>query len=155
MVLKQLSMSYLEIMVMQKILIIRFRHLLVKKYLFSQDMNEFRNLAALNKERGRDHGLESWEYKKLCGIPLAKQVGSNPFTVFGNTITNTKILDELKNIYGTPENHIDLFAAGISESNDGEKVLGCTFGCILSKTFQAMGDGDRFYYENKDALSLA
>lgn len=74
--------------------------------------------------------------------------------MFSNTITNPKILDDLKNIYRTPENHIDLFAAGISESNDGNKLLGRTFGCILSKTFQALRDGDRFYYKN-DVLSLA
>ena len=75
--------------------------------------------------------------------------------MFSNTITNPKILDDLKNIYRTPENHIDLFAAGISESNDGNKLLGRTFGCILSKTFQALRDGDRFYYKNEDVLSLA
>ena len=75
--------------------------------------------------------------------------------MFSNTITNPKILDDLKNIYRTPENHIDLFTAGISESNDGNKLLGRTFGCILSKTFQALRDGDRFYYKNEDVLSLA
>ena len=113
-----------------------------KVFVLSGD-DGFRNLAALNIQRGRDHGLESYqEYRKLCGIPLAKQVSSNPFTVFSNTITNPKILDDLKNIYDSPENHIDLFAAGISESNDGGKLLGRTFGCILNKLFQALRDGD-------------
>ena len=122
------------------------------------DAEDFDNtfLASLNIQRGRDHGVESYhEHRKLCGIPLAKQVGSNPFTVFRNTITNPKILDDLKSIYRSPENHIDLFAAGISESNDGGKLLGHTFGCILSKTFQALRDGDRFYYEDEDVVSLA
>ena len=104
----------------------------------------FRNLAALKIQKGRDHGLESYqELRTLCGIFLAKHVGSNPFTVFRSTISNPKILDDLKNIYGTPESHIDLFAAGTSESNDGKKLRGRTFGCILSKTFQALRDGDR------------
>ena len=116
----------------------------------------FQNLLALNIQRGRDHGLQSYtEYRKLCGIPNAKPRGSNPFSIFRNTITNPEILRDLRRAYGTPNNHIDFFAAGISESNDGSKLLGRTFGCILSRTFQALRDGDRFYYENKRVVSLS
>ena len=115
----------------------------------------FQNLLALNIQRGRDHGLQSYtEYRKLCGIPNAKRRGSNPFSIFSNAITNPEILNDLQTTYGSPSNHVDLFAAGISETNDGAKLLGRTFGCILSRTFQELRDGDRFYYENKDVVSL-
>ena len=115
----------------------------------------FQNLLALNIQRGRDHGLQSYTaYRKLCGIPNARPRGSNPFSIFRNTITNPEILKDLQRTYGTPNNHIDFFAAGISETNDGSKLLGRTFGCILSRTFQELRDGDRFYYENKDVVSL-
>ena len=117
--------------------------------------DEFQNLVALNMQRGRDHGLQSYtEYRKLCGIPLAPQVGSNPFTRFSNTITNPQILEDLQRAYGTTDNHIDLFPAAISESPDGNKLLGRTFGCILSKSFDELRTGDRFYYENTDVVSL-
>ena len=114
----------------------------------------FQNLLALNIQRGRDHGLQSYtEYRKLCGIPNAKQRGSNPFSIFRNTITNPEILKDLRRTYGSPNNHIDFFATGISETNDGSKLLGRTFGCILSRTFQVLRDGDRFYCENEKVVS--
>ena len=115
----------------------------------------FQNLAAFNIQRGRDHGLASYlEYRRLCGLPNETQVGSNPFSIFRNTITNPAIIDALQRVYGSPDNHIDLFPAGISEANDGQGLLGRTFGCIMSRTFQALRDGDRFYYENKDIFSV-
>ena len=114
----------------------------------------FQNLLALNIQRGRDHGLQSYTaYRKLCGIPNARPRGSNPFSIFRNTITNPEILRDLRKAYGSPKNHIDFFAAAISETNDGSRLLGRTFGCILSRTFQALRDGDRFYYENKNVVT--
>ena len=115
----------------------------------------FQNLAALNIQRGRDHGLQNYtEYRDLCGIPLASQSGSNPFTKFSNTITNPKILEDLQSAYGNLDNHIDLFPAAIAESNDGDKLLGRTFGCILSRNFDEIRKGDRFYFENDKVFSL-
>ena len=46
-----------------------------------------------------------------------------------------------------------MFASGIQEANDGSKLHGRTFGCILSRTFQKLRDGDRFYHANKDVVS--
>ena len=118
----------------------------------------FQNLLALNIQRGRDHGLRSYtEYRRdVCGIPDAQVStrSTNPFNIFSNTITNSETLTRLRTAYGSPDNHIDLFAAAISEDNDGDKLLGRTFGCILAKTFEALREGDRFYYENGDIVTL-
>ena len=126
----------------------------IGRRLFSRPGNNaFQSLPALNIQRGRDHGLQSYtEYRKLCGIPLLPQIGSNPFTKFRNTITNPEILRDLQRAYGNID-HVDLFPAAISETNDGNKLLGRTFGCILSKTFQDLREGDRFYYENDGVVS--
>ena len=118
----------------------------------------FENLLALNIQRGRDHGLRSYsEYRRdVCGIPEARipRGSRNPFDIFKNTITNPQIRNDLWKAYGSPNNHLDLFALGISETNDGNRLLRRTFGCILRKTFQDLRDGDRFYYENTYVVTL-
>ena len=92
------------------------------------------------------------------GIPNVKvsrrAIERNSFNIFRNTITNGETR-RLQSAYGSPDNHIDLFAAAISEDNDGDKLLGLTFGCILVKTFEALREGDRFYYENGDIVTLS
>ena len=60
----------------------------------------------------------------------------------------------MQRAYGNPNNHIDLFAAGISKTNDGDKLLGRTFGCILDRTFRELREGDRFFYENGDVVTV-
>ena len=56
----------------------------------------FQNLLDLNIQRGRDNGLQSHTaYRKLRGIPNAKHRGSNPFSIFQNTISNPEILKDL------------------------------------------------------------
>ena len=52
---------------------------------------------------------------ELRGLPNEKQTGSNPFSIFRNTITNPAITDALEEVYGSPDSHIDLFPARISE----------------------------------------
>ena len=43
---------------------------------------------------------------------------------------------------------IDLFAGGISEKSLPDGQVGPTFACIIGRTFQALRQGDRFWYEN-------
>ena len=95
------------------------------------------------------------EYRReLCDIPDAR-VGprsTNPFDIFSNTITNPETRTRLLKSYGSPDNHIDLFPAAISEDNDGNKLLGRTFGCILAKTFEALREGDHSIMKMKMLL---
>ena len=100
----------------------------------------FQNLLALNIQRGRDHGLWSYtEYRQdVCGISDA-WVGPrsiNPFNIFSNTITNRETRRKLQTAYGSPDNHIDLFAAAISEDTMMTSYLVVPFGAFWQKSLK-------------------
>ena len=99
------------------------------------------DLASLNIQRGRDHGLPpylTWKRWALdqCGIE----------SDFSNELTKIHLLQT----YGTLET-VDLFVGGLSEEPLEGGLVGATFACIFARTFGAVRDGDRFYYENADA----
>ena len=114
----------------------------------------FQNLLALNIQRGRDHGLPSYgEYRKVCGIPDASP-SYNPFSIYSNEIKSVRTLERLRNTYGSPDNHVDLFVAGMAESVGSSEFLGPTFKCIFRKTLEKLRDGDRFFFQNKVQFSM-
>ena len=115
----------------------------------------FQNLLALNIQRGRDHGLPSYsEYRKVCGIPDASPSSYNPFSIYSNEIKNVRALERLRNTYGSPDNHVDLFVAGMAESVGSSEFLGPTFKCIFRKTLEKLRDGDRFFFQNKFQFAM-
>ena len=104
------------------------------------------DLAAVNIQRGRDHGLPAYvKFREACG--------GNPaysFADIADTVTDTQIT-RLTNVYGANGVHdIDLFAGGISERPQPGSVLGFTFTCIMTEQFRNSRVGDRFWYERDD-----
>ena len=98
------------------------------------------DLASLNIQRGRDHGLPpymTWKRwaKRQCGVS----------SDFSSDLTMIRLLQT----YGTLET-VDLWVGGLAEKPLPGGVLGATFACIFAKTFSAIRNGDRFYYENMD-----
>ncbi len=96
------------------------------------------DLASLNIQRGRDHGLPTylvWKQwaKRKCNIE----------SDFRNQLTQIRLLQT----YGSL-NNVDLFVGGLAEAPITGGVVGATFACIFAKTFLALRDGDRFYFEN-------
>ena len=101
------------------------------------------DLAALNIQRGRDHGLAPYTfYVKKCGLGKIKS-----WQDLALLIKDREALDELKQLYGHPDN-IDLFAGGMSERLVPGGRMGPTFRCIIADTMQKVRQGDRFWYEN-------
>ena len=118
------------------------------KHLFETEHTIGLNLASLNIQRGRDHGLSGYNtYRKLCGMKSAET-----FDDVSLEIKNVKYRDLLKELYGTPDK-VDLWVAGLAEDPLPDTAIGPTFHCILSKQFKNLRDGDRFYYEERDVFT--
>ena len=99
------------------------------------------DLASLNIQRGRDHGLPKYTIWKQwaereCGVS----------SDFQHPLTQARMMQ----VYGDMD-AIDLFVGGLAEIPLTNAKVGATFACIIAKTFAALRDGDRFFYENTDA----
>jgi len=103
------------------------------------------DLAALNIQRGRDHGLRPYnEYRAACNLKRA-----NDFDDLGKEI-NPDVIKRLRQVYDNVDD-IDLFTGGLSETPLQGALVGPTFACIIGIQFQKLKKCDRFWYENDDA----
>ena len=100
------------------------------------------DLASLNIQRGRDHGLPPYrKWERFCkrlfpGIPVSFQASDAK--------------KKLTAIYGADgyANGMDLWLGGLAEKVLPGGIIGPTFGCIFGITFSRLRDGDRFWYQN-------
>ncbi|XP_044733835.1 peroxidasin isoform X3 [Chrysoperla carnea] len=101
------------------------------------------DLAAMNIQRSRDHGIPGYlEYRAYCNLSKVET-----FDDLRNDIKDHNIRQILQNLYGHPGN-IDVWVGGILEDQlEGSKV-GPLFRCLLIEQFRRLRDGDRFWYEN-------
>jgi peroxidase len=106
------------------------------------------DLAALNIQRGRDHGLPSYNhYREWCGLSRARS-----FDGFRNEIQNAETRRTLQELYGHPDN-VDLWIGGMLEDVVSGARIGPTFMCIIVDQFKRTRQGDRFWYENGDVFT--
>uniref|UniRef100_A0A8C9ZPM8 Peroxidasin n=1 Tax=Sander lucioperca TaxID=283035 RepID=A0A8C9ZPM8_SANLU len=108
------------------------------------------DLAAMNIQRGRDHGIPPYnDYRTFCNLTSAQT-----FDDLRNEIKNPTVRDKLQRLYGSPLN-IDLFPALMAEDLVPGSRLGPTLMCLLATQFKRLQDGDRFWYENPGVFSPA
>ncbi len=98
------------------------------------------DLAALNIQRGRDHGLPSYNEARLA-------FGLSPALDFADLTSDPAIQDRLAAAYDSVE-EIDLWVGGLAEDHWRRAQVGRLFGTILKKQFGLLRDGDRFWYQN-------
>jgi len=98
------------------------------------------DLAAVNIERGRDHGLPSYNaVREALGLGRANSfldISSNPTTAA-----------RLASIYNSVDD-VDLWVGGISEDHVNGGLVGSLFSTIFTDQFTRARDGDRFFYLN-------
>ncbi|XP_072917938.1 peroxidasin homolog [Hemitrygon akajei] len=108
------------------------------------------DLAAMNIQRGRDHGIPPYnDYRVFCNLTSA-----HDFEDLKNEIKNPEIRKKLERLYGTPRN-IDLWPALMVEDLIPGTRVGPTLLCLLSTQFRRLREGDRFWYENPGVFTPA
>lgn len=113
--------------------------------LFERQNSPGSNLAALNIQRSRDHGLPGYNrFRKFCGLKIAKTIDDT-----ANEITSLKNRNILKHLYNDNPDLIELWVAGLAEAPMSGASVGPTFQCIIKDQFQRVRDGDRFFHEKK------
>lgn len=100
------------------------------------------DLASINIQRGRDHGIAPYrKWQKLC---------ENIFPRRNVSFRHSNTESTLRMIYGERgfREGMDLWVGGLSERALPTALIGPTFACILGMTFTRIRDGDRFWYES-------
>ncbi|CAH1777105.1 unnamed protein product [Owenia fusiformis] len=108
----------------------------------SAPFGEGTDLASLNIQRGRDHGIRGYNsWRKLCRLQPLTSWYSRPKEL------SQEIWTKFKSLYDTVDD-IDLFPAGVSEKLVFGGSVGPTFACIIGRQFEALRAGDRYWHEN-------
>ncbi|XP_031765233.2 chorion peroxidase-like [Galleria mellonella] len=100
------------------------------------------DLAAINIQRGRDHGVPPYtSWREPCGL--------SPILEFEDLfrVMPARAMRKLKSLYRHVDD-IDLFTGGMSERPVIGGLVGPTFACIIAQQFSNLRKGDRFWYEN-------
>ncbi len=118
----------------------------VRNFLFGQPGSGGLDLASLNIQRGRDHGIPSY-------TEFREELGLDPITNFAQITSNTAVQTQLSTVYDTVD-QVDLWVGGLAEDHVNGALVGETFQTILIDQFTRLREGDRFYYQNDQLLSL-
>ncbi len=112
----------------------------IRNLLFGAPGGPGRDLASLNVQRGRDHGVPSYnDVRGAYGLP--------PATTFADISSDPVVQEELRQAYGDVD-LIDLWPGGLAEDHVPGAIVGKTFRTIIADQFRRLRDGDRFWYEN-------
>ena len=113
-----------------------FMNSVLTTQLFQTQFSPGLDLASLNLQRGRDHGLSPYLiYKNFCFEKFG--IASD----FENDLTLVRFLK----LYGSLDT-AELWLSGMAETRLPNGLLGATFACIFALNFKGVREGDRFFW---------
>lgn len=117
----------------------------VRNLLFGPPGSGGLDLASLNIQRGRDHGLADYNsVREAFGLPRITRF---------RDIAEAETAQQLTELYGSPDD-VDLWIGGLAERPVPGAMVGPTFRAILADQFTRLRDGDRFWYRHALPLWL-
>lgn len=99
------------------------------------------DLAAINIERGRDLGLGTLNETRIA-------LGLDPYKNFDQITSDPQTAANLAAAFGSVDK-VDLWTGGLAENHVDGAMVGETFGTIIGEQFEALRDGDRYWFENQ------
>ena len=112
----------------------------VRNFLFGPPGAGGFDLASLNVQRGRDHGLPGYnEVRAAYGLPRAAS--------FAAISSSPAVQAKLAAVYASPD-EVDAWVGGLAEDHVPGALVEPTFFAILRDQFERLRDGDRFWYES-------
>jgi peroxidase len=99
------------------------------------------DLIAIDIQRERDVGLGTLNQTR-------KALKMSPYERFSDLTPDQTLQANLATVYGNIDN-VDLFIGGAAESHVPGAVVGPTFQAIIADQFQALREGDRFFWQNE------
>ncbi|PNI18207.1 TPO isoform 3, partial [Pan troglodytes] len=108
------------------------------------------DLASINLQRGRDHGLPGYnEWREFCGLPRLETPAD-----LSTAITSRSVADKILDLYKHPDN-VDVWLGGLAENFLPRARTGPLFACLIGKQMKALRDGDWFWWENSHVFTDA
>ncbi len=113
----------------------------VRNFLFGNPGAGGFDLAALNIQRGRDHGLPNYNEVRRELQEL------EPKKNFSEVTESPEVQNKLARAYYGDIENMGFFIGGLAEDPVPGSMLGELFHTIVTLQFKALRDGDRFWYE--------
>jgi peroxidase len=111
----------------------------VRNFLFGPPGSGGLDLASLNIQRGRDHGLADYNtIRASYGLPRV--------TDFAQITSDAVVQDKLRSLYGSVDN-IDAWVGALAEDHVAGGSTGPLIRAVLTDQFARLRDGDRFWYQ--------
>ena len=112
----------------------------VRNFLFGPPGSGGFDLASLNLQRGRDHGIPTYNDVRLA-------LGLTPALTFADITKKPDVQQKLESVYGRVE-LVDVWIGGLAEDHRPGAMVGDLIHAILVDQFERLRDGDRFFYLN-------
>ncbi|XP_078397408.1 thyroid peroxidase [Cetorhinus maximus] len=108
------------------------------------------DLASLNLQRGRDHGLPGYnDWREFCELERLETKAN-----LRKAISDLDLVEKIMDLYGHP-NNIDIWLGGLAEDFLPGARIGPLFACLIGKQMKALREGDRFWWENPGVFTSA
>lgn len=117
----------------------------VRNFLFGPPGAGGMDLASLNIQRGRDHGLPLYnDLREAYGLAAA--------TTFADITSDVDLQAALASVYSTPD-EVDAWVGALAEDHLLGAAVGELISAGLAEQFTRLRDGDRYFYLADDELT--